>query len=346
MANFSSFSGGPACHAHVFVCVCVSIVCTRTHSGLGDSNYSKFNRAAKDLDALLHARGAARFLDTALADDATGLEATIEPWRLQLAAAVEAEQRQHAKQQEQQQRQQQQQQQEQQQQPVLEVQQVQQEKLTQHATTTSAEGVAPLVASASVATSTSASTDAVPGHPLAPSSASAAVVPEAGDISPMQTAPIVASVPSDTASAASVTTAATTPTTAAAPKGVNRVGMAKALKAAKASAEAASGSGADSSSGAGAIACKPAPLRASAVEVCWLDKATTVPTLSSSSTSSPVTATAAATTSSVSDGCSVADVWWRWSGAACSGVENSLRGYAPDMPFMVRWVGSFFVRQN
>jgi methionine synthase reductase len=60
-------------------------------SGLGDSNYSKFNRPAKDLDAMLASRGARCFLPLTLADDATGLEQVVDPWIESVLPAVQSQ---------------------------------------------------------------------------------------------------------------------------------------------------------------------------------------------------------------------------------------------------------------
>ncbi|KNE65347.1 hypothetical protein AMAG_10989 [Allomyces macrogynus ATCC 38327] len=48
--------------------------------GLGDTNYSNFCGAAKRLEKRVTELGAARFYASAFADDATGLEETIDPW--------------------------------------------------------------------------------------------------------------------------------------------------------------------------------------------------------------------------------------------------------------------------
>jgi hypothetical protein len=50
----------------------ISVYCLfSSPSGMGDSNYAKFCRPAKDLDAMFQSRGANRFYATGLADDAT-----------------------------------------------------------------------------------------------------------------------------------------------------------------------------------------------------------------------------------------------------------------------------------
>ncbi|KNE66454.1 hypothetical protein AMAG_11591 [Allomyces macrogynus ATCC 38327] len=48
--------------------------------GLGDTNYSNFCGAAKRLEKRVSELGATRFYASAFADDATGLEETIDPW--------------------------------------------------------------------------------------------------------------------------------------------------------------------------------------------------------------------------------------------------------------------------
>eukprot|EP00124_Ichthyophonus_hoferi_P000060 Ihof_evm13s2 gene=Ihof_evmTU13s2 len=48
--------------------------------GLGDTNYSTFNGAAKGLEKKLKSLGASSFLPNGFADDAVGLEKVIEPW--------------------------------------------------------------------------------------------------------------------------------------------------------------------------------------------------------------------------------------------------------------------------
>ncbi|KAJ2850771.1 hypothetical protein IWW36_001666 [Coemansia brasiliensis] len=48
--------------------------------GLGDTNYSNFCNTAQRLDKQLLAAGATAFYPKGLADDATGLEETVEPW--------------------------------------------------------------------------------------------------------------------------------------------------------------------------------------------------------------------------------------------------------------------------
>ncbi|CAH1764544.1 4166_t:CDS:2 [Entrophospora sp. SA101] len=48
--------------------------------GLGDTNYSNFNNTAKRLEKKLLEIGATTFYEKGLADDATGLEAIVDPW--------------------------------------------------------------------------------------------------------------------------------------------------------------------------------------------------------------------------------------------------------------------------
>ncbi|KAL1917742.1 uncharacterized protein VTP21DRAFT_3576 [Calcarisporiella thermophila] len=48
--------------------------------GLGDTNYDNFNNTAKRLEKRLADQGAVMFYEKGLADDATGLEAVVEPW--------------------------------------------------------------------------------------------------------------------------------------------------------------------------------------------------------------------------------------------------------------------------
>ncbi|KAI8811760.1 hypothetical protein BJ742DRAFT_882010 [Cladochytrium replicatum] len=52
--------------------------------GLGDTNYTNFNQPAKRLDRRFAEVGAVPMFPKALADDATGLEATVDPWVVQL----------------------------------------------------------------------------------------------------------------------------------------------------------------------------------------------------------------------------------------------------------------------
>eukprot|EP01084_Bolivina_argentea_P048709 89714_1 len=49
--------------------------------GLGDSNYSQFNAAAKKLDTVFSVCGANKFYHTGYADDGVGLEDVVEPWK-------------------------------------------------------------------------------------------------------------------------------------------------------------------------------------------------------------------------------------------------------------------------
>ncbi|RIA98415.1 hypothetical protein C1645_870670 [Glomus cerebriforme] len=48
--------------------------------GLGDTNYTNFNNTAKRLEKRMIELGAAPFYDKGLADDAMGLETTVDPW--------------------------------------------------------------------------------------------------------------------------------------------------------------------------------------------------------------------------------------------------------------------------
>ena len=52
--------------------------------GLGDTNYDAFCNAAIKLDQALKKAGALQLAPTALADDGTGLETVVEPWRLKI----------------------------------------------------------------------------------------------------------------------------------------------------------------------------------------------------------------------------------------------------------------------
>jgi len=56
--------------------------------GLGDSNYDKFNNAAKMIEKTLVELGAQRFLKSVYADDGIGLEIAVEPWRKDIYPAV------------------------------------------------------------------------------------------------------------------------------------------------------------------------------------------------------------------------------------------------------------------
>ena len=56
--------------------------------GLGDSNYDKFNQAAKTLERALVDLGAQRFVKSGYADDGVGLEVVVEPWKTSLFPAV------------------------------------------------------------------------------------------------------------------------------------------------------------------------------------------------------------------------------------------------------------------
>ncbi len=56
--------------------------------GLGDTNYSKFCRPAKDIDSMFQSAGAIRFFNTGLADDGVGLDTVVEPWRQGLWPAI------------------------------------------------------------------------------------------------------------------------------------------------------------------------------------------------------------------------------------------------------------------
>eukprot|EP00842_Homolaphlyctis_polyrhiza_P004271 jgi/Hompol1/4845/HPOL_004002-RA len=57
--------------------------------GLGDTNYTNFNQPAKRLDRRLVELGAKSILAKGLADEATGLEATVDPWIVKLWATLE-----------------------------------------------------------------------------------------------------------------------------------------------------------------------------------------------------------------------------------------------------------------
>jgi sulfite reductase alpha subunit-like flavoprotein len=57
--------------------------------GLGDSNYDNFNKMGRILNSKLEALGGKRFYRTVYADDATGLEDAVEPWRKGLLPALE-----------------------------------------------------------------------------------------------------------------------------------------------------------------------------------------------------------------------------------------------------------------
>eukprot|EP00808_Paulinella_micropora_P031045 g83163.t1 len=56
--------------------------------GLGDTNYDKFCESGIRFHKEFASKGATAFLPLAKADDATGLEAVVEPWRRKLLAAV------------------------------------------------------------------------------------------------------------------------------------------------------------------------------------------------------------------------------------------------------------------
>ena len=51
---------------------------------LGDQNYDKFCHSGKQVDQLMAEAGCQRFADTGLADDGTGLEIVVEPWKAAL----------------------------------------------------------------------------------------------------------------------------------------------------------------------------------------------------------------------------------------------------------------------
>lgn len=52
--------------------------------GLGDTNYDKFNMAAKVIDKRMSELGAVQFCERGDADDATGLEQVVEPWIVEM----------------------------------------------------------------------------------------------------------------------------------------------------------------------------------------------------------------------------------------------------------------------
>ena len=56
--------------------------------GLGDSNYDNFNKTAKVVNSRLEHLGAKPFFRVSFADDATGLEDTVEPWRRDVIPAL------------------------------------------------------------------------------------------------------------------------------------------------------------------------------------------------------------------------------------------------------------------
>ncbi|KAI7825755.1 flavoprotein-like protein [Gamsiella multidivaricata] len=56
--------------------------------GLGDTNYDNFCQTAKRLDTRLQELGASPFYARGLADDATGLEETVDPWIMNLWPAL------------------------------------------------------------------------------------------------------------------------------------------------------------------------------------------------------------------------------------------------------------------
>lgn len=57
--------------------------------GLGDSNYDKFNAAAKSVQKIMKDRGARPFYDIGAADDAVGLDVVVEPWTKGVFDAVQ-----------------------------------------------------------------------------------------------------------------------------------------------------------------------------------------------------------------------------------------------------------------
>lgn len=58
--------------------------------GLGDTNYDKFCHMGKSIDKRIHELGGVRISDLCCADEATGLEETVEKWKDDIFDMLEA----------------------------------------------------------------------------------------------------------------------------------------------------------------------------------------------------------------------------------------------------------------
>ena len=67
---------------------CFMTHCNYCVLGLGDTNYEKFCNVGKILDKQLQELGGTRVMKLACADEATGLEDTVEPWKQRVLAAL------------------------------------------------------------------------------------------------------------------------------------------------------------------------------------------------------------------------------------------------------------------
>ena len=61
--------------------------------GLGDTNYDKFCYMGKSIDRRLEELGGKRSLPLCCADEATGLEQFVEPWKVDIMAALKLAQK-------------------------------------------------------------------------------------------------------------------------------------------------------------------------------------------------------------------------------------------------------------